>query len=131
MQNIAKVEKIEITLYFKSTSPCVVDNPSSLASMLAQCLRNGVQNASWFEQLIGEVDLFHSSDWIQPPVKSKKTKRVTTVHDLVVYLFPTSSHHRIIANQKRRLNQEFVRIHKINTITIVISESFLSLRDIK
>ena len=56
MQNIAKVEKIEITLYFKSTSPCVVDNPSSLASMLAQCLRNGVQNASWFEQLIGEVD---------------------------------------------------------------------------
>ncbi|KKQ96568.1 MAG: hypothetical protein UT23_C0029G0007, partial [Candidatus Woesebacteria bacterium GW2011_GWA1_39_12] len=30
------------------------------------------------ENLIGEVDVFHSSDWTQPPSKAFK---VTTVHD--------------------------------------------------
>ena len=28
------------------------------------------------DKLIGEVDLLHSSDWIQPPLRSKKTKKV-------------------------------------------------------
>ena len=55
------------------------------------------------EKLIGEVDIFHSSDWIQPPVKSAHIKRVTTVHDLVAYLFPSSLHPKIVAAQKRRL----------------------------
>lgn len=55
------------------------------------------------DKFTGPVDVFHSSDWLQPPVKSKATKRVTTVHDMVAYLFPSSLHPRIIANQKRRL----------------------------
>src|SRR4030043_1737154 len=38
-----------------------------------------------------EIDVFHSSDWTQPKVKSQHTKKVTTVHDLTVYLFPSSS----------------------------------------
>jgi len=42
------------------------------------------------EKFIGEVDLFHSSDWIQPPVKSATTKRVTTVHYLSFPLIPSS-----------------------------------------
>jgi len=55
------------------------------------------------DKLIGEVDLLHSSDWIQPPLRSKKTKKVTTVHDLVPFLFENSTHPKIIKNQKRRL----------------------------
>ncbi len=57
------------------------------------------------ERFIGRVDVFHSSDWLQPPIRSKKTKKITTIHDMVVYLFPSSSHPRILANQKRRLKQ--------------------------
>ncbi len=57
------------------------------------------------EKFIGDVDIFHSSDWIQPPVKSKKTKLVTTVHDMIPYLFPNSAHPKIIAVQKRRLEK--------------------------
>lgn len=52
------------------------------------------------ENLIDEVDIFHSSDWIQPPSKAKK---VTTIHDLVVYKYPEVSHPYIVETQKRRL----------------------------
>lgn len=55
------------------------------------------------EKFIGEVDIFHSSDWLQPPVRNPGTKKVTTVHDMVVYLFPTSTHPKILSTQKRRL----------------------------
>lgn len=52
------------------------------------------------ENLIGKIDVWHSSDWTQPPTKAKK---VTTIHDLVVYKYPESSHPLIVAVQKRRL----------------------------
>ncbi len=57
------------------------------------------------DKFIGKVDVFHSSDWLQPPIKSSDTKKVTTVHDMVVYLFPSSIHPRILSNQKKRLKQ--------------------------
>ena len=37
------------------------------------------------ENLIGSVDVFHSSDWVQPP---SKAPAVTTVHDLSPFLYP-------------------------------------------
>lgn len=52
------------------------------------------------EMLIGQIDIFHSSDWIQPPTKAKK---LTKVHDLTVYKYPEYSHPYIIQTQKRRL----------------------------
>lgn len=55
------------------------------------------------EKFIGQVDIFHSSDWIQPPVGLKTTKKVTTVHDMVAYLFSSSVHRKILSTQKRRL----------------------------
>ena len=57
------------------------------------------------DKFIGKVDIFHSSDWLQPPIRSSKTKKITTVHDIVVNLFPSSVHPRILANQERRLKQ--------------------------
>src|SRR3989344_4635516 len=53
------------------------------------------------ENLTGKIDIFHSSDWIQPPSCAKK---VTTVHDLVIYKYPETSHPQIIEVQKRRLD---------------------------
>jgi len=37
------------------------------------------------ETFTGRVDVFHSSDWTQPPASARK---VTTVHDLSPFLFP-------------------------------------------
>lgn len=56
------------------------------------------------EKLVGAVDVFHSSDWTQPPTKAFK---VTTIHDLVPLRFPDISHPKIVSAHKRRL--EWVR----------------------
>lgn len=50
--------------------------------------------------LLGSVDIFHSSDWIQPPINAKK---VTTIHDLIVYKYSETSHPEIVETQKKRL----------------------------
>ena len=45
-----------------------------------------------FELLVGDVDVYHSSDWTQAPAKCKK---VTTIHDMIPFLFPDYVHPRI------------------------------------
>jgi len=52
----------------------------------------------WF---IGRVDVFFSSDWIQPP--AQKAKLVTTIHDLTPWLYPQTLHPKIVATHKRRM----------------------------
>lgn len=52
-----------------------------------------------FELFAGEVDIYHSSDWTQAPSKSTK---VTTVHDLIPFLFPEYVDPRIIEAHKAR-----------------------------
>jgi len=55
------------------------------------------------ETLIGNQDVFHSSDWAQPPTKAFK---VTTIHDLVPIIYPGSfikdSLRDVVAVHKRR-----------------------------
>ena len=66
------------------------------------------------ETLIGDIDIFISSDWTQPPCKAKIT---TILYDLIVYKYPEETHNQwrfsmknllikpnIVASQKRRLN---------------------------
>jgi len=53
------------------------------------------------EWLIGKVDVFVSSDWLQPP--TLEAKKVTTIHDLIVYKHPEGLAAKIIAVQKRKL----------------------------
>lgn len=52
------------------------------------------------EWLIGDVDVFISSDWTQPPSKAKK---VTILYDLIVYTYPQETDKKIISVQKRKL----------------------------
>lgn len=53
------------------------------------------------EWLIGDVDVFISSDWTQPPTKAKA---VTILYDLIVYTYPNETDETIVATQKRRLS---------------------------
>ena len=71
--------------------------------ILPQSLANVIWNRLHLiglEKLIGKIDVYHSSDWIQIPSEAKK---ITTVHDLIVYRFPLTSHPSIIRPQKVRL----------------------------
>lgn len=53
------------------------------------------------DNFIGKVDVFHSSDWTQPPTKAYK---VTTVHDLAPLRFPSITPKKIIDVHKGRLS---------------------------
>jgi hypothetical protein len=53
------------------------------------------------ESFIGDVDLFITSDWVEPPVK--KAKKATILYDLIVYKYPRESTKKIVETQKRKL----------------------------
>ncbi|QQG40431.1 MAG: glycosyltransferase [Candidatus Levyibacteriota bacterium] len=53
----------------------------------------------WF---IGDVDIFISSDWTQPP--TRKAKKITILYDLIVYKHPEETDRKIIDVQKRCLS---------------------------
>lgn len=53
------------------------------------------------EDLIGDVDVFISSDWTQPP--TRRAKKVTILYDLIVYKHPAETDKKIVDTQKRRL----------------------------
>lgn len=52
------------------------------------------------ERLIGNLDVFHSSDWSQPPTRAFK---VTTVHDVSALIYPLLTSRRVFQVQNRRL----------------------------
>jgi glycosyltransferase involved in cell wall biosynthesis len=47
------------------------------------------------EKLVGQIDVFHTSDWAEPPSSAFK---VTTVHDLAPFLYPNLFPRDIIRN---------------------------------
>ncbi len=51
--------------------------------------------------LIGPCDVFHTSDWTQPPLH--KCHSVCTIHDLSPFLYPKVSDPRIIRNHKEKM----------------------------
>lgn len=68
------------------------------------------------ERIIGKVNVFHSSDWFQPPSKAFK---VTTIHDLVPLKFPELSHPKIVSTHNARLK----RVKEEVDIAIVPSQT--------
>jgi len=72
-----------------------------LPPILMDFLWNRLHVAS-IEHFTGNVDIFHSSDWTQPPTRN--AKKVTTIHDLAVYANPENIPKKIIDVHKRRLN---------------------------
>lgn len=74
----------------------------------------------WF---IGSVDLFITSDWTEPPVKS--AKKATIIYDLTIYKTASETDGKIVKTQKRKLHW----VKKETDVVFTISES--SKKDIK
>lgn len=53
------------------------------------------------ELFIGRCDIFHAWDWLQPPTITTKT--VTTIHDLVTFLYPEWQHPKTINTLHRKM----------------------------
>lgn len=68
------------------------------------------------ENIIGNIDIYHSSDWMQPPTKAKK---VTTYHDVIPLKYPQWSTPKIVEVHKRRLKL----VEKEIDMVIAVSES--------
>lgn len=75
------------------------------------------------EKLIGEIDVFHSSDWSQPPSKAFK---VTTVHDLIPLKFPKLIHPLILAVHKRRLEWVKKEVDRVIVPSICTKEDLIT-----
>ncbi|SRR5258706_1320127 len=65
----------------------------------------------WF---IGDVDVFISSDWTQPPSKAKK---MTILYDLIIYKYPDETAKKIIDVQKRKLKWVKKEVDKVLCIS--------------
>lgn len=69
------------------------------------------------EWLIGDVDVFITSDWTEPP--TIKAKKATILYDLIAYKYPKETDRKIIEVQKRKLKW----VKKESGIIFCISEA--------
>src|SRR3989344_8716570 len=102
---LSKITDLEMAYFYSSLRKPFKGTLKDLRSYrlpptFFEMLFNRWRNVS-IEKFIGPVDIFHSSDWIQPPTKAKK---ITTYHDVVPLKYPAWSHPKIVAVHKRRLN---------------------------
>jgi glycosyltransferase involved in cell wall biosynthesis len=69
------------------------------------------------ERLIGDVDVFITSDWTEPPVR--KAKKLTILYDLIVYKYPQETAKKIVQTQIRKLKW----VKKESDMILCISEA--------
>ncbi len=119
-EELLKIKDLEVIFFYSSLRKSYHGNlpkvksfpiPPTLLEILFNRWRMfGIDN------FIGEVDVFHSSDWTQPPSKAKK---ITTYHDVIPLKFPKWSHHKIVEVHKRRL----ALVEREVDIVIAVSQS--------
>src|SRR3990172_6113774 len=81
---LSKLPDLEMTYFYSSLRIPYrgkLKNVKSyrLPPTLFEMLFNRWRNVS-IEKFLGPLDVFHSSDWVQPPAKAKK---ITTYHDVI------------------------------------------------
>ncbi len=124
-EELAKIPDLEMNYFYSSLRQQYKGGLKSvkkfkLPPTFFEVLFNRMRNVS-IERFLGPVDIFHSSDWVQPPSKALK---VTTYHDVIPLKFPLWSHPRIVQVHKKRL--ELVE----KEIDMVIAVSKATKRDL-
>lgn len=69
------------------------------------------------ENFVGNVDVFITSDWTEPP--AKKAIKATILYDLIVYKYPEETASKIVVVQKEKLRW----VKKESDIIFCISEA--------
>lgn len=94
-----------------------------LPPTLADALANRFNLVS-AEMLVGDINVYHSSDWAQ--FKSKAFK-VTTVHDLAPILLPKQTHPKIVSTHKRRLKKVIKEADRIIVPSVSTKNDLINL----
>lgn len=119
-KELSRISNLEMVFFYSSLRKPLKEKLKNLKSYklppaFFEMLFNKWRNVK-IEKFIGPVDIFHSSDWTQPPSKARK---VTTYHDVVPLKYPEWSHPKIVAVHKRRLKI----VEKEIDCVIAVSES--------
>lgn len=117
-QNLQREKDLDMVYFFSSLRERYKGDLKNvkkfrLPPSLFEVLFNRIRNVG-IEKFIGPVDIFHSSDWVQPPSKAKK---VTTYHDVIPLKFPKWSNPKIVAVHKRRLKIVEGEIDKVIAVS--------------
>lgn len=111
--SLIKDERNEYVLFFSSLRRKVPQKIALLARHKNVRLKTfrfppAVLNFLWnkvhtlpVDALIGSVDVFVTSDWTEPPLRSGR--KGTILYDLIIYKFPEETAERIVEVQKRKL----------------------------
>lgn len=119
-EQLVEILGIEIVFFYSSLrKPYWGDLPHvrsfRLPPIIFEVLFNRVRVIP-IDQFIGNTDVFHSSDWTQPPTKAKK---VTTYHDVIPLKYPEWSHPKIVEVHKKRLSL----VEKEIDMVVAVSEA--------
>jgi len=128
VENLLKVDKEnEYSLFFASLRRKIANKfqiPNSKFQIRSFKIPPTLLEILWnrlhifpVENFVGDVDVFHSSDWTEPPVK--KAIKVTTIHDLAVLRYPETFPKKIVQVHKRKL--EWVK--RETKLIIAVSQS--------
>lgn len=107
VQNLLKIDQKNEYVFFAGTLRRKADVlrlvPGAKVFPIPPTLADIIWNRTHvlpIEKLVGKIDVFHSSDWTQPPSNAFK---VTTVHDLYLFKFPKLISPLVREVHKRRL----------------------------
>lgn len=111
IEELVKNEGIELILFYSSLrnfSQTFQFEKSNRVHMKRYPFPARILDVLWnrlhilpIELLIGNIDVFISSDWTQPPVM--RAKNATILYDLIVYKYPDETALTIVDTQKRKL----------------------------
>ncbi|MFA5750333.1 MAG: glycosyltransferase family 1 protein [Candidatus Shapirobacteria bacterium] len=114
IRNLLKVDKINQYKLFYSSLRLPLPNEIKLllshknVSIYQKKLPPTLLQILWnqlrlfpIEFFIGKCDIFHTSDWTQPP--TLKAKTITTIHDLTPFLYPQWHHSKVIQAHKNKM----------------------------
>ncbi len=119
-ENLLKINDLEMVFFYSSLRKPyqgALKNVKSfrLPPTVFEVLFNRVRTTK-IEKFLGDLDIYHSSDWVQPPSSARK---ITTYHDVVPLKYPHWSHPKIVSVNRRRLKI----VEKEIDIVIAVSKS--------
>lgn len=131
VNNLIKIDKEnEYVLFFSSLRRRIINSKLKIPSYNSKITIKEYRfppvflNFVWnklhiipIENFIGDVDVFISSDWTEPP--ARRAKKITILYDLVVFKNPEETAEKIVCVHKNKLKWTV----KESSLIICISEA--------